>query len=231
MSDINAINSLVGVAAPPSPFEAAEADLSNRDTFLKLLTTQLSNQDPTSPMENEQFLSQLAQFSSLEQLMGVQETMQAVYTGIQALNNASMANLLGTEVTVSSDTFAVPEAVEGESFSRELGWSGAADMYEGRLEIRDENNALVRTIDLGSIEAEGSYAWDGLDGDGNRVPAGTYSFKVTGSDADGERVFAAARLTGTVDGMDYSTGIPQPSVDGIPVSLGDLITLRTGDAG
>lgn len=231
MSEINALNSLAGVTPPASPFEAAQADLADKDTFLRLLTTQLSNQDPTSPMENEQFLSQLAQFSSLEQMMGMQATMQAVYTGIQALNNASMASLLGTEVTVASDTFQVPERAEGDSFDKELSWEAPNDLTEARLVITDETGTVVRTVDLGAIPAEGGYAWDGTDNDGNPVPAGTYSFKVTGNDADGERVIAATRLTGTVDGMDYSTGTPQPSVDGVPVSLGDLITLRTGDAG
>jgi len=233
MTTITDINQLAGVAPQPSPFEAGEADLANRDTFLKLLTTQLSNQDPTSPMENEQFLSQLAQFSSLEQLMGVQSTMQAVYTGIQALNNASMANLLGTEVTVASDTVKLEALAEGEAAhpERELGWVGSESLADARMEIRDSSGRLVRTVELGTIDAEGSYTWDGEDASGNPVPAGTYTFKVTGTNAEGERISVDPRITGTVDGMDYATGTPQPFVDGVAVSLGDLVTLRTGDAG
>ena len=69
MTTVSNVNQIAGVAAPESPFQAAEADLADKNTFLRLLTTQLSNQDPTNPMDNEQFLSQLAQFSSLEQLI------------------------------------------------------------------------------------------------------------------------------------------------------------------
>lgn len=233
MTTITDVNQIAGVAAPESPFQAAEADLADKDTFLRLLTTQLSNQDPTNPMDNEQFLSQLAQFSSLEQLMGVQATMQAVYTGIQALNNASMANLLGTRVTAASDSVKLEALPEGETAhpERELGWVSGENLSGARMEIRDESGKLIRTVELGNVDAEGSYAWDGTDGDGNPVPAGTYTFKVTGTNSAGERVTADTRITGTVDGMDYATGTPQPFVDGVAVSLGDLVTLRTGDAG
>ncbi|MFT7521681.1 MAG: flagellar basal-body rod modification protein FlgD, partial [Kiritimatiellia bacterium] len=83
------INQLAGVTPQPNAFEMKSDDVGNRDTFLKLLTTQMQNQDPTSPMDNEQFLSQLAQFSSLEQLMGMQSSLEAVYSGISAMNNTS----------------------------------------------------------------------------------------------------------------------------------------------
>jgi flagellar basal-body rod modification protein FlgD len=225
--DVNALNSMLGVEAPPSPFEAADNDISDKDTFLKLLTTQLTNQDPTNPMENEQFLAQLAQFSSLEQLMGIQATMQAVYTGIQAMNNSGMANLLGTEVTAVSDTFAVPEGI-GDDFEKDLGWAASGPLSDARLTITDADGNVVRTISLGTVDAEDSYTWDGTDSSGEKVPEGTYTYKVTGTDADGNRVSAESRITGLVDGMDYSTGTPQPSVDGVPVSLSDLLTLRIG---
>ncbi len=224
MSDLT-INQLAGVAAQPGPTNQAPADMADRDTFLKLLTTQLQNQDPSSPMDNEQFLSQLAQFSSLEQLMGVQETMSAVAQGIQAMNSASMANLLGTTVVARGNTVALQEGG-----SAELGWSAPTALSEATLTITDETGRVVRTVDLGTAEAEGSFTWDGLDSDGNAVPAGRYSFKVTGSDADGNAVIADGRVTGVVDGMDYATGTPQPSVDGMPVDLGDILTLRV-DAG
>lgn len=224
MSDLT-VNQLAGVAEAPGAFELAPNDLADRDTFLKLLTTQLSNQDPTSPMENEQFLSQLAQFSSLEQLMGMQSSLNAVYGGIQAMNNASMANLLGTEVTARGDTVAL-----GEEGDASLGWDGADGVTDATLLVKDANGTVVRKVELGPIGEKGTYEWDGRDDAGNRLEAGQYSFSISGTNADGDAVFIETRIVGTVDGMDYSTGSPQPFINGVPVDLGDLITLRTGES-
>ncbi|MFK7930875.1 MAG: flagellar hook assembly protein FlgD [Myxococcota bacterium] len=224
MSDLT-INQLAGVPDAPGAFEVAGGDLADRDTFLKLLTTQLSNQDPTSPMENEQFLSQLAQFSSLEQLMGMQSTMQAVFSGIQAMNNASMANLLGTEVTAVGNEVAIEEG-EGAP----LGWANADGVTDATLTIRDADGSVVRTVEMGLIDNEGTYEWDGKDNEGNALPAGNYTFSIDGTNADNEAVFVETRIVGIVDGMDYSSGSPQPFVNGVPVDLGNLITLRNGDS-
>ena len=67
--------------------QTGAADL--KDAFLTLLTTQLSNQDPTEPVKNEDFVAQLAQFSSLEQLVGMQASLDAVYAGIAAMSTAA----------------------------------------------------------------------------------------------------------------------------------------------
>lgn len=220
------INQIAGVTPQPGAFEMQQTDsMANQDTFLKLLTTQLSNQDPTSPMENEQFLSQLAQFSSLEQLMGLQQSMDAVYTGIQAMNNASMAALLGTEVTVQSDTV----AYSGEG-DLEVGWRDAGGVTNAKITISDESGRVVHTADLGAIDADGTYAWDGLDADGNPVPEGSYSVKISGTDAEDNPIDVVTTWTGTVDGMDYSSGLPQPYVNGVPVGLGEIVTLRAGES-
>ena len=223
MSELS-INQLAGVAEQPGAFEIQEQDLANRDTFLKLLTTQLQNQDPTSPMDNEQFLAQLAQFSSLEQLMGLQSSMDAVYTGIQAMNNASMANLLGTEVTARGNSVSF-----NGSDPVELGWEAPAGVDSATMTITDESGNVVRTIDLGPIDGDGSYTWDGTDADGNPVEEGIYSFSIRATDAEGNEMTVDPRIRGIITGMDYSTGTPQPSLDGRPVSLGDILTLRTAD--
>lgn len=223
MPDLS-INQLAGVASQPGPFALPETDVASRDTFLKLLTTQLQNQDPTSPMENEQFLSQLAQFSSLEQLMGLQTSMTAVYDSINAMNSSSMASLLGTTVVARGDTVAL-----GETGSVDLGWNASSALRDAKLVVTDESGKGVRTIELGSIDAEGTFAWDGTDADGNRLPEGRYTFRISGTDGDGNAIIAEGRVTGVVDGMDYSDGSPQPSVNGVPMALGDILTLRTGE--
>jgi flagellar basal-body rod modification protein FlgD len=222
MTGIN-INALAGVAPEPGPYDLPANDLASRDTFLRLLTTQLQNQDPTSPMQNEEFLSQLAQFSSLEQLMGLQGTLQAVYAGIEGLNSASMANLLGTDVVARGNQV----RFDGES-PIDLAWKAPAGTVNGKVTITDEAGKVVRVIEVGALGEEGSVSWDGRDRDGNLVRPGTYTFSVTGSDSQGNPVTVQTRIHGTITGMDYSQGFPQPSINGVPIDLGDILTLTTG---
>jgi flagellar basal-body rod modification protein FlgD len=98
------INEIAGVdMSALNPSRTTGGQDMGKETFLKLLTTQMQNQDPSAPMDNQQFIQQLTQFSSLEQLMGIQTSMNSVYMAMASMNNASMANLLGTEVVGVGD--------------------------------------------------------------------------------------------------------------------------------
>jgi flagellar basal-body rod modification protein FlgD len=196
-----------------------------KDAFMSLLTTQMQNQDPLDPMKNDEFVAQLAQFSSLEQLMGMQGTMQSVAMGISSLNNASMANLVGTDVVAIGDTF----HYEGEG-SKDLHYAFDEPVTNAQIVISDENGDTVQTIEIKTDVATGDQitSWDGKGLSGEQLPEGDYTFKVTGDNADGVEVSATTTIHGTVTEMDYSSGTPQPSVDGTVVSLADLLKLTAG---
>lgn len=212
------------MAAEPSNVPPPGGNELGQDSFLKLLTTQLQNQDPSNPMSNEDFIAQLAQFTSVEQLMGMREILQEQAYGIAALNSSSMANLLGTEVTAASDRF----TYDGEG-SQDLHYSADNAASGVTVRVMDDSGNVVDTIEIGRIEAgEGQVTWDGRGIDGDRLPQGEYRFVVSGVDSDGNEVAIEERLIGTIDEMDYTTGTPRPSVDGIPVDLADILRLQTG---
>ena len=196
-----------------------------KDAFMSLLTTQMQNQDPLDPMKNDEFVAQLAQFSSLEQLMGMQGVMQSVAMGITSLNNASMASLVGTDVVALGDTF----HYEGEG-AKDLHYAFDEPVTNAQIVITDEDGKAVRTIDVKTDVAAGDQvaAWDGKGMDGEQLPEGDYTFKVTGQNSAGVEVTATTTIHGTVTEMDYSSGSPQPSVDGTVVSLADLLKLTAG---
>lgn len=223
MSDIAGLPSLSDVSSSTSLTSAA-GDTLDRDAFLNLLTTQLQNQDPLDPMSNEEFVAQLAQFSSLEQLMGMQETMEAVYLGIASMNNAAMASLVGTNVV------AMGNGIAYDGGDADLHYNASGDVSSATVTIYDENGDVVLSEEIGSLdEGEGSWTWDGTDEDGLSVDPGDYTFSFTGTDADGNSVTIDEMVVGTVTEMDYSTGIPQPSVNGVLVDLADILRLTTGD--
>ena len=109
---MSSVNSLGGAAdAPFDPMGAAGAPQDNgvmgKDSFMKLLVTQLSNQDPMSPSDPTQFVSQLAQFTSLEQLVGLNEGLNILAMTQAAATSAQMVSYVGKEVTVNDSSLFV----------------------------------------------------------------------------------------------------------------------------
>jgi flagellar basal-body rod modification protein FlgD len=219
------INQLTGAQTGGlNPSVSTGGDEMGQDTFIKLLTTQMQNQDPMSPMDNQAFIQQLTSFSSLEQLMGLQQSMQAVYMGIASMNNSSMANLLGTEVVGRGNK----QHYDGDG-EMDFHWNSeelAADMT---ISVMDDGGRLVATFQVpgGCEKGEGSYSWDGKKGviDGRKLEEGSYSFRITAVDQQGELVATEEWVRGVVTEMDYSGEVPQPSILGVPISLGDIVRL------
>lgn len=228
MSDISSLLPAGGASrGTAGPEESEQGQLMGQDTFLKLLTTQMQNQDPLSPLSNEEFVAQLAQFSSLEQLIGVGTRLDNIYMGIASVNNASVSNLLGTEVE------AIGNGVnyDGEN-DAEIHWESAGAAATTTVNVYDEEGNLVHTETLDDLDGgDQSVTWDGSGRTrGQKVDEGIYTFEVIATDAEGNSVATEGRIVGIIDEMDYATGMPRPSVGGVAVNVADILLLRTGDA-
>jgi flagellar basal-body rod modification protein FlgD len=221
MSEVAPIPALAHLYEVPQDAPTTGTDNLGKDAFLRLLTTQLQHQDPTNPVRNEDFVAQLAQFASLEQLTGVNERLEGVYVALAAMNNASMASLLGTEVVVRGDRIAYDG--EGEV---ELMYSAPADAASATLTIYAEDGSVVWSGDAGALEAgDGTVTWPGVDTSGAPVPEGDYTFAITAFDENGDPIDVEERMAGVIDQMDYSTGAPMPSIDGASFAIGDILSL------
>ena len=190
-----------------------------KDDFLKLLITQLQNQDPLSPMDNTEFIAQMAQFSSLEQMQNLNASFEESMLLTQSLNNATAAGFIGRNVRASGD------AVElGSGGSVELGYFLPTEAETVTLTVMDDQNRLVRTL-VADGTAAGAHRldWDGTDSDGSRVAAGSYTFSVSAQDADGNDVNATSVVTGLVEGVTYKNGSAYLLVDGREVSLSEVL--------
>jgi flagellar basal-body rod modification protein FlgD len=171
-----------------------------KQDFLRLLITQLQHQDPLNPMDQNQFLSQTAQFSSLEQLQNINQALSDLAVATSSTGVAQAATLLGKTAKVA-----------GRDFS--LGTTGAAALpfkIEGspapvRVSIYDTQGNLVRTVNA-NPGAAGSFtaAWDGLDGDGHRMAAGQYYYRVAPVGGDASTVVSAAQ--GVLSGFQITGG-------------------------
>jgi flagellar basal-body rod modification protein FlgD len=141
-----------------------------RDAFLKLFTTQLNNQDPLNPMENEAFVAQLAQFSTLEANYSIRDSMDAMVGGMQRDQMLAGANLVGKSV-----------AVEGGFFNAEEGaiTSGSIDLESGAdsvtMSVYDSAGELVYRETTGNrLPGKVDLNWNGTNLQGQMAPRGDY---------------------------------------------------------
>jgi flagellar basal-body rod modification protein FlgD len=143
-----------------------------KDAFLQLLVTQLKNQNPLEPQDNGAFVAQLAQFSSLEGITTLNDTVSGIagnYNSSQALQASS---LVGRSVITPGD-----KAVVDTSKSMNGSVVVPGSVAGVTLKIADKDGKTVRTIDMGSQTAgDASFIWDGKDACGHHGASGTYTF-------------------------------------------------------
>lgn len=144
-----------------------------QDRFLKLLTTQLRNQDPMNPMDNAQMTSQLAQISTVDGITKLNATLEKLVGSQQGAETLQAAVLVGRDVLVEGKSLHVAGA--GAAGGVELG--SGADRVD--VTIRDANGIAVRTLSLGELDAgTHKFSWDGKSDSGAQVADGNYSMQV-----------------------------------------------------
>ena len=192
-----------------------EQDL-GRDAFLQLLVTQLQNQDPLDPVKNEDFVAQLSQFSSLEQLQQINEAVtddsddQALVGLQEAVESNTAVSLIGKKVEAPSETL----TYTGEG-SVQIGYNLTGSANKVTIRIFNNEGNLVRTLVENSPEAGNkSLVWDGENETGQSLSAGTYSVVPEAINGAGNSVTVTAGLSGTVTGIRYENGAPILMMDG-----------------
>jgi flagellar basal-body rod modification protein FlgD len=183
-----------------------------KDDFLKLLTVQLQYQDPLNPMDNTQFIAQMAQFSSLEQLQNMNDSLESNLTGQTELQGAFRNNLATS--LVGRDVDVATEQVEYAGDDVELGYQLDADAASAHLTITDALGRVVRDFGLGVDQGYGTVTWDGTSDSGADVPQGTYLVAVQANDAAGGKVTGQALRTVRVEGVRYDAQEARIRADG-----------------
>jgi flagellar basal-body rod modification protein FlgD len=170
-----------------------------KDGFLKILVTQLKNQNPTDPMKGRDFASQLAQFSSVEQLTGISDQLEQQKTSdralTQSINSGVATDLIGRTVEASGGEFTW--AGEGTmTLGADLP-SGASNVT---MTVRDAAGNAVHTRTLDDVPAgPQEISWDGTTDADAPAPAGNYSVQIEATDAQGDPVEARPYVAGRVD--------------------------------
>jgi flagellar basal-body rod modification protein FlgD len=197
-------------------------DLASQDVFLQLLMAQLQNQDPLDPMDNQQFLSQIAQLTTVEQLKTANSNLQTLQLYQMSINNAQSVSMIGRQIKAAGNSFQL--ASEGGDAS--LQYRLKSDAATVKITIYNQNQQAVRTIELTGVkQGEQSVTWDGHNSDNSPLAAGEYTFTVTAQDAQGNSVQADTFITGTVTGVVFEDGVPKLKIGDHTVSMGDIYSV------
>ena len=196
-----------------------------KNEFLQLLITKLQNQDPLRPMEDEDFIAQLAQFSTLEQMHniaeGISEANQWDFLQMQSLNNAMAASLVGKDVQAAYSGLYV-----GKDNSPRFSFTVPSYAPTVEVTVRDAEGSVVATLVEENVSpGTCTLQWDGKDEFGQRVPEGHYTLEVVAHDANGDTYAPELTLVGTVEAVTYRDGAAYLRVDGVEIPLGDITAI------
>lgn len=196
----------------------ADNDMLGRDAFLRLLTTQLQNQDPLSPMENEAFVAQLAQFSSVEGIKGMQSSLETMVNSMRSDQLLAGANLVGRTVGLGSSGV---QAAGGLSTNIEIELPESANNVALNI-IDDSTGRVVYEGNLGPQEAGTVLAtWNGSSTNGQPLLRGSYSL-VAIAENGARRVQQSAQAVGQVNSVVWN---PTTQTMNLELSGGAKVTM------
>ena len=204
--DATSIDPIADLAQEASVRQARENAVSaelGREDFLRLLIAKMENQDPLSPTQDTEFIEQLATFSSLEQLISVNQNLGSLAIGQMQIVNSQALDLLGKEALVEAgDTVRIQDGVPDT-----IVYALDEGAVSASITILGADGTPVRVLEL-EPDATGrtTLEWDGTDQDGKALPDGDYTFTTSAVDANGEPVAMAVFRSLAIDGVNFLDG-------------------------
>ena len=183
------------ITTPSTPVKATDSlssITSNMNDFLKLLMTQLKNQDPTTPMDTSQFTSQLVQFASVEQQVNINTGVQSLIKLSQSNNVLQTSGLIGRTITATATQVSLQNGSGSIQFN-----APAAEAVT--ITITNSSGTAITQASLTSSAGANSWTWDGKDSKGQQQPDNAYTVTVMGGAAT-TPVAIPFTVTGTATG-------------------------------
>lgn len=188
------------------------------DDFLLLLTTQLQNQDPLSPMDTNEFTNQLVQFSGVEQQIKTNSNLENLLA-MQTLNMTALGvSFIGKTVEVTGDTFAMTGAEDTT-----LSYVMPEDATTATITITNEDGDTVYSTEAEKGAGRHDFTWNGIDKNGNPVAAGNYTVTVSATNAEAQSLSVITSVPGYVSGLESDdTGNLMLVINGQKVPLTEV---------
>ena len=195
------------------------------DTFLSLLTVQLKNQDPLSPMDSNQFTQQIVQMTGVEQQLLTNDLLKKLVSNSSG-GIAGAVSLIGKNVKAVSAEAALNAGEAQWVYSLDR---AASDL---RIEVRDSTGRIVHAASpSGTGAGQHAFTWNGRDGAGARLAnGGTYTLKITATDGSGAAVTSTTYVQGAVSGVEQKDGQTLIVVNGGRVPWDQVTTITNPGA-
>ena len=196
--------------------QAAQQLAGNFDTFLKLLTTQLQNQDPLSPMDSNQFTQQLVAFSSVEQQINTNDNLQSLIALSLSQQASSAVNYIGHSVVMTSGKGSLENGQVDWTYNLSAPASGTT------LSVTDATGKVVYTANGGTAQGNNDFSWNGTDQNGNQLPDGQYTLSVNATAGDGSAIDSTIASKAIVTAVDMSGSTPQLVLGAMEIPLSEV---------
>jgi flagellar basal-body rod modification protein FlgD len=184
----------------------------NFDTFLKLLTTQLKNQNPLDPLDTNQFTQQLVQFAQVEQQMKQNDQLTTLIAIEKSSQSTTALAFVGSTVAVDGQTAKLTSGKANWSFT-------VPKPASATITIKNATGQTVYSSGFTMNAGAQGFTWDGRDTNGVQWPDGNYTISVTGKDASGQPVSISSEVEGIVDSVDLTKTPPDLSIGGQTFTL------------
>lgn len=202
----------------------------SKDEFLKLLTYQLKAQNPLQPYDNQEFASQLAQFSQLEQLSDIrsllEEQSQTNSVLTQTMANSALPGMLGKTAKALTNS----AQFDGEN-PVSIGYNLPYTAGSGQLSIFDQSGNLVRVLDFDNFtelsKGDHKLTWDGKSASGDTMPAGTYIFAAQFADKNGDAIEASTFSYGKIEAVRFKSDGTRLVIGGSETPLENVFDIST----
>lgn len=178
---------------------SAKTSALGQDQFLTLLVAQLQNQDPLNPADATEFTSQLAQYSQLEQLFNLNDSMEQLATAQNNSERLSALTLIGQDVVVENSEFTLGKE------SVEIGYKVDGTVTDVDLLIKNSDGKTVATLSASDL-SEGNHflTWDGKNSSGTALDPGTYSIQISAKNGTTASASVSPLVRSEVTGIDLS---------------------------
>ena len=213
---VTAATSTTNTASTSSATDPNNAEIaSNFTEFLQLLTTQLQNQDPLSPMDTNQFTQQLVMFSQVEQQMNTNNSLSTLVTLQQGAQATQALALVGATVVVNGSS----EQLSNGSATWTL---NAAKPANATITITNSSGQTVYTGAAGVSAGSQTFTWNGYGNNGALWPDGTYTLTATGTDASGQTAAISTQVQAKVSSVDLTQTPPVLTINGQSYTVNQL---------
>jgi flagellar basal-body rod modification protein FlgD len=178
------------------------------DLFLKLLTTQMQNQDPLDPMDSSEYTQQLVQYSQVEQSIEQNKTLTSILSNLNMASLTQSSSMIGQSVEIDSDVSGLSATTPAQ-----WNWIAAGTVTSLTATILDSNGVEVDKVVMEASGTSGSFTWDGKTSSGKTLADGVYRATLTGTNSAGGSIAAQASASGTVQNVQMLNGTAVVSIN------------------